>query len=316
MLNHGKLKNQNHTYSKKSFAHTFIFFIFGPGLFGGLIGTALPLKDIIVEGSIEPFFIGLSIFSWAFAFYVIYFYFNNSPSIKINSSSINLNKLGKLETVEFSDVETVELKQKSSISFLGRSYLAESTILKLKSGQQLIIWDDFYRNIDDLKRRLNDIKSTLNPNRVTQKPPIQESVIPSNEIFKCIKGRLLTNFEFLTFLAIGIMMFFVIFMVPNAPTLFLLGVVVVIFFLIANQLHYFKISDVHFEVKNHIYWWSTTTVSIKDIQEISSFGIGIKVMKNDFSSNTFKAVTLRAKHFEELKIIFVKLGIKYRSEQE
>jgi hypothetical protein len=57
-------------------------------------------------------------------------------------------------------------------------------------------------------------------------------------------------------------------------------------------------------------------VSIKDIQEISSFGIGIKVMKNDFSSNTFKAVTLRAKHFEELKIIFVKLGIKYRSEQE
>jgi hypothetical protein len=42
---------------------------------------------------------------------------------------------------------------------LGRSYLAESTILKLKSGQQLIIWDDFYRNIDDLKRRLNDIKS-------------------------------------------------------------------------------------------------------------------------------------------------------------
>lgn len=207
------------------------------------------------------------------------------------------------------------------------SWPTEATTIELKNGEIVVIWDDYYRNIDEIKRTLEAVKVQLkNPDVALEVKPTQKSEPVSkiefaDEKFRTFKGNLWTNFEFLSFLVIGGGLSYSALYIPNAPPLILFGLVIVLFFFTAYQQHYFKISDNHIQVKNHLIWWSTRTFRIRDIKEVSfevpyRGAFGIKLMNKDFSTKTCLSATLKTEDFEELKKMFEKLKIKYRGEFE
>lgn len=310
--------------SEPNVIQIFVILVVG-GLFFILLGTfiifmvapAYPLNK-----QLGLTVIGLGFFAFAIAAAVNYF--KSTPEVSVTLDELRIKHIYKSEIIKSDDISDVLLNQKSTYKFLFVRMPMESTIVNLKDGSSRIFWDFYYDGFGSIKNALN---LSIDPNKHQK---LEELRTKSKEIVKPIDKRELLTENFINFKGSRIFNFyglvlsvFLGFMLYNMNEENMIrGIVVFTLLLGASgyHLHYFRLSDNYFQVRNFIWFWKSKTYRIEDIQEIihehphkTPESLRIR-LKNFHTSKLQPAGSYREKHWKELFKHLQRLNVKIRSE--
>jgi hypothetical protein len=265
---------------------------------------------------------GLGLYTFAFAAAVNYF--KSTPKVIVTLDELQIKHLWKSETIMTDKISEVLLNQKSLYKFLFISMPMESTIVNLKDGTSRTFWDFYYDRFGRIKNALN---LSIDPNKHQK---LEELRSKSKEIVKPIDKRELAIENFIDFKGNKMFNFYGVFLSVMAGILLntmteenvIQGIVIFTFLLAVSgyHLHYFRLSDKYFQVRNFIWFWKSKTYRIEDIQEIiheqphnTPESLRIR-LKNFHTSNLNPAGSYRGKHWKELFKHLHRLNIKIRSQ--
>ncbi|MES3019679.1 MAG: hypothetical protein V4721_17960 [Bacteroidota bacterium] len=251
------------------------------------------------------------------AFYMTFRYFRNTPAITADESSIHF---GKGEVYALDDIQEIQLTGKVPLSVLW-SYPVEGICLILKDGTKKFIYEDFYSNSWELKSFLEQVVVNKTP-YVEYVPEINTNSI---DIADCevFKGHPVFSFR-------GIMLWgfigFIIFLNVlgsghSDPRIYFteIGLSIIWFLAMSNSMNYFELSDEHFIVKNHYFFWKKHTYRIKYIKEIvfdtqPKAPIGLRLITTNFKARQYAAGTLKDSHWLDLMNALQQKGVIVRNE--
>jgi hypothetical protein len=300
-----------------------IVVIFGAG---GLLFTFLGTVLIFLVAPYEKNQLAVTLIGsglYLFVLVGIFTYFKNVPTITVTLEEIKIKYIYKSETIKVDDISDVQLYQKSDFSLFMMNLQMESTVVNLKDGSQRIFWDVMYESFGRVK---NALELTLKPDRleIIQKlkqelsrviEPIDKRNLEA-ELFNDYKGNRLINFYGLIVL-VG--MVFIIYQtaIGNIGAIFI-GIPIIVGPM-GYYLHYFRISNNYFQVRNFIWLWKCNTYRIEDIMEIihelphrTPESLRIR-LKNYQTSNLQPAESLNEEDWKRLFEELLKKNIAIRS---
>lgn len=310
--------------SEPNVVQIFVILVVG-GLFFFLLGTFLIFliaPDYVFEKRLALTAIGIGIYAFAIA--IVVDYFKSAPELVVTLDELWIKHIYKSEIIKTEEISEVLLNQKSLYKFLFIRMQMESTIVNLKDGSSRIFWDFYY---DGFGRIKNAINLAIDPNKHQK---FEERNKKSKEIVKPIDKRDLSIEMFIDFKGNGIFNFYgLILSVMAGVFLFNLNEeniirAIVIFLILIGlsgyHLHYFRISDKYFQVRNLIWFWKSNTYRIEDIQEIihehpTNTPESLRIrLKNFKTSHLQPAGSYRDKHWKELFEQLNKRNIPFRTE--
>ncbi len=297
-----------------------------PVIFGTLffIGLGIVLIQIYFQErewgnpsakiTLMPFF---SVAVFAIAIYTLYKYFKNAPIIELCPDFISFNS----RTYAIDELEQIQLTGKQNFPYIG-SFPMEAATLIFKNGDIQYIFDSMYSNSWQLKSFLKQVVIEKKRFSENESPTIQKLEL-QHEWYDTFKDNQFTSFRGITLWGfIG----FVAYMhiaknnISNEKAW-------LAFFLLSSFLfsfnswlmHYFKVSDKYFVVKNHNFFWKTKAYLLSDIDEVVFETQGkmpncLRVITKNFKSKMYPAGTLRNKTWLQLKDKLERYHIKVRNE--
>jgi hypothetical protein len=155
--------------------------------------------------------LGLGVY--LFSLLALRHYLKEVPKIIISTSRITIKSIFNYIEIPLTDIEDVGLRQKSPLLFVFMSVPMESTIIKSKKHGEVIIWDQYYENINKLKFTIEKIADKVKNGdanfeeltNVKPRPKVLLDKLDQNDIrlesFKEYKGNIFLNFNSLVFLA-------------------------------------------------------------------------------------------------------------------
>jgi hypothetical protein len=272
----------------------------------------------VIQHNIENGRIVLTVVATLFSLYVtinhILRYASNAPSAKIDQEKLIIGS----QTYRWSDIERIELTGKKPCRYFGNLPL-EGIGFYFKDCTVKYLFDYYYSNSSEIKLFIQ--KEVLNQEEATNSTSPQNGDLQS-KVFKTFKGYLLISFWGVMFIVV---LFFIALEFLNVATtktfsIALFGcLALIIIYAHCAMFHYFKVSDSHLVVKNHIYFWKNDSFSLEHIKEIvfDQYGRlpnGFRVIDNDFKSRRYLAATLSNKKWRELQQELEDKGVKVRNE--
>jgi hypothetical protein len=264
--------------------------------------------------ALMPFF---SIAVYFMAFYTVYRYYRNAPNIRVDNQLISFND----ETYSLSDLQHIELTGKRNFPYLF-SFQMEAATLRFKDGQTKYIFDDMYENAWQLKSYLNQVIVDKKSFAEQDTQLIEKSELES-EWYNTFKDNPFTSLRGISLW--GLIGFFAFMQLTKGKTpstggwIFLIVFSTFWFVFHSWLMHYFKVSQTLFVVKNHNMVWKTKAYRLSDIKEIVFETQGkmpncLRVITKDFRNKLYPAGTLKDKTWLELKDKLESQNIKVRNE--
>ncbi|PVD50842.1 hypothetical protein DC498_17900 [Terrimonas sp.] len=258
-----------------------------------------------------------SIVCYFFAAYTLYRYIKNVPKIELNKNFIAFNK----EVFALCDIKSVVFTGKRPFKYLV-DFPMEAATLTFNSGKTKYIFDEMYANSAEIKSFLKHQvidKAAFFPTIV----PLPDSNIVEGDSYVIFRGEQLTSIR-------GLMLWgFIVFIVyllisvkspnPSASFFIVSGFAVFWFILFSYQMHYFKVSDNYFIVRNHNFFWKKKVYKISDIKEVtfetqSKMPYCLRIITKDFRNELYPASTLSDAMWLTLKEKLEGYNINVRNE--
>jgi hypothetical protein len=200
-----------------------------------------------------------------------------------------------------------------------------------KDLNEVIIWDDFYQNIDKIKYALEKIKGLIDEGQ-TDFSKLPSLIIEEKsknhlndnrfEQYLDFKGLWIINYRGIMFY--GMIAFFIVMIGikgnPNSGSIYFLSGISAFWYLVFGyQFFYYKLSDNFLLIKNHLWPWVNRTYKLGEIKEIIFEAPGklpnsIKVRTNNYKIRLFPGASLRDKTFKEFETELTKRGVVVRNE--
>lgn len=258
-------------------------------------------------------------FLFFMAFYSVYAYWKNSPTIIIDPHRKSIT-FGT-ETYYVQDIEKVTLTGKMPFRYIIRFPMEGASIL-FKNGVERFIYDDMYSNSWQIKKFIdqvvnNKIEETEREIKSINKNPLR---FEKEELFK---GNPLTSLRGISLWGlIGFFVGMMIFKMKTPPIgflIFIFGFSAFWFVLHSWMMHYFGLTKEYFVIRNHNYFWMQKIYRIDDIKEIVYESQGrqpncLRIITKDFKNKLYPAGTLRDKTWLYLKGRLESNGIIVRNE--
>lgn len=310
--------------SEPNVVQIFVILVAG-GLFFILLGTFMIFMvapDYPLNKQLGLTATGLGLYAFAIAAAINYF--KSTPEVIVTLDELRIKHIYKSETIKSDDISEVLLNQKSAYKFLFVRMPMESTIVNLKDGSSRIFWDFYYDGFGRIKNALN---LSIDPNKHQK---LEELRKKSKEIVKPIDKRELATENFIDFkgnrlfnfygLVLSVFLGYMLFNMNEENMIRGFVVFAILVGLSGYHLHYYRLSDNYFQVRNFIWFWKSKTFRIGDIQEIihehphnTPESLRIR-LKNFHTSNLQPAGSYRGKHWKELFKHLRRLNVKIRSE--
>jgi len=253
------------------------------------------------------------------AFYSVYVYWKNSPTIIIDPhwKSINFGA----ETYYLKDIAEVKLTGKMPFRYLIKFPMEGASIL-FKNGTEKYIYDDMYSNSWQLKKFINQFVIKKTGFLEKDINPINKNTLrfEKEELFK---GNPLTSLRGISLWGlIGLFIWGIVFKIDTPSLglfLFFLGFSTFWFILHSWMMHYFGLTKEYFVIRNHNYFWMQKIYRIDEIKEIVYESQGqqpncLRIITKDFKNKLYPAGTLKDKTWLYLKERLETNGIKVRNE--
>lgn len=266
-----------------------------------------------------------------FSLFTLIYFFKTFPTVTITTERIILKLPFKRQEINLKDIQSIGLVGKSPMTFLFITMPVESTTIITKDLNTIIIWDDFYLNIDRIKFALEKINGLIDEgqNDFSKLPSLTMVEKPKNHLndnrfeqYLDFKGLWIVNYRGIMFY--GMITFFVIMIGIkgnlNSGSIYLLGGISAFLYLVFGyQFFYYKLSDNLLLIKNHLWPWANRTYKLGEIKEIIFEAPGklpnsIKVRTNDYKIRLFPGASLRDKTFKEFETELTKRGVVVRNE--
>jgi hypothetical protein len=272
------------------------------------------------QGLTKPSDYLMLLFSLGVLFMVVYTvvkYCKNAPKIIIDENFISFNE----ETFSLADIRKVQLTGKRRFPYIFH-YGMEAAIIYFKDGPERIIFDDMYENTWELKSFLKhvviDKKRTPFPANIPD-----NNTKHANEFYDTFKNNQFSSLRGASFW--GLMIFFLYLITkdnkpPNVAVLIFCVCMSAVFLPIHIWLmHYFKVSDRLFVVRNHFLPWKRRAYLLSGIQEIvfeTRYNMPhcLRVITKDFQSKLYPAGSLHDSTWLRLKERLESVGVKVRNE--
>lgn len=304
--------------SRKHILKFYFSIIFGSLFFLGMgIGLLWAFNKKINNSSIKPkeyFLLLAGLCLCFFAFYTVYRYFKNAPSIKLDEQNISIGK----EKFSWENLKNVEFTGKRSFPYL-ISVPMEAFLLEFNDGTIKIMFDDMYSNSWEIKSFIKNVVIDKNKFHLDNSIAVKKTEIQF-ENFEVYKGNQFTSFRgIILWGVIGFFLLLIIFGKRPASTGFFIVFSTFWFSFNSYLMHYFQCSNHFFVVKNHNFFWKIKIFKIADIKEIvfetqSKQPNILRVITRDFKNKIYPAGTLRDKTWLELKSKLEKNNIEVRNE--
>jgi hypothetical protein len=255
-------------------------------------------------------------------------YLKEVPKVVISTSSITIKSLFTNIEIPLIDIEEVGLRQKTPLRFVYVSMPMESTIIKTKRHGEIVIWDQYYENINKLKFTIEKIDGKvktgdLNFDELTTVKPRPKVVLDKlnpNDIrleqFKEYKGNIFLNLNSVVFF--GFLIFTLIKFDVDKIGVFLI-VNGMFYGLMGYQSNYFLLSDNYLQVRNYLWFWKRTTYRLTDINEViletpGKLSDSARIVLKNYSTSLNPGGSLKNRNWIELMDDLEKKGIKVRDE--
>lgn len=289
-------------------------------LFFVLLGTLLQLvfreelqkHDLNFKDYFLPVF---SLGCYVMAVYSVYRYYLNAPNIQIDRNSITFNK----EVYSLSELKYIKLTGKQPFPYV-MGFPMEGAKLQFESGVTKFLFDDMYANYWELKTFLKQVVVDKKEHMLAESPVLSEREIEAED-YSVYKGAQLTSFRGITLWGfVGFIAWIAVSKKADSDALVFFAVLSSIWFFFHSWLmHFFKVSESFFVVKNHNFFWVSKNYRISNIKEIvfetrPKMPNCLRVITRDFRTNMYPAGTLRDKTWAELKRKLEHQGVKVRSE--
>ncbi|RZJ86412.1 MAG: hypothetical protein EOO20_18355 [Chryseobacterium sp.] len=270
-------------------------------------GLLLMYNSRSSEGLLRPkdkFIPLVSIVCLVFAGYSLFRYFKNAPILTVDNDFISFNS----QIFSITDIEKINFTGKQPFNFIV-DFPMEGASVIFKTGEKKYIFDDMYSNAAEIKSFLKQIA-------VEKVPAVQGRTSPvdvaqaANEHYEVYSDNAIFSLQGITLF--GFVGFFV-YLIWNRPGTYSFGplvflTVINIFWVILHAyfMHYFKVSDTFFIVRNHIYFWKKRIYNLADISEVvfetrSKFPNCLRVIDVEFGNKLYPAGTLRDKTWLRLQ---------------
>jgi hypothetical protein len=298
-------------------------------IFFGLLGTFITFyiaPQYELTKRIFLTLLGLGVY--LFSILSLRHYLKEVPKIIISTTRVTIKSLFSNLDIPLSDIQEVGLRQKSPLLFVFMSVPMESTIIKSKKHGEVIIWDQYYENINRLKFTIEKIANKvkngdLDFDELTiskPKPKVTLDKLNPNDIrleqFKEYKGNIFLNFNSLVFFGFLIFTLIKFDLDKIGVFLFVNGI---FYGLMGYQSNYFLMSDNYLQVKNYLWFWKKTTYRLTDINEVileipGKLSESARIVLKNYSTSLNPAGSLKNRHWIEFMDDLEKKGIKVRDE--
>lgn len=249
------------------------------------------------------------------AFYRVFRYYKNAPTITINEESISIGKC----TYSWKDLEKIEMTGKRPFKFMGEQ--KESILLKFKGENEIYIFDDMYENSPEIKALIEKITNKNQPDFKSEPKIIHNAPAPLElQTFKYYKGNFFLGVNNIMIWAF-ILFFLIFFSIHRAlenmlPILIISGIG---FILNSFHMNYFGLSDDYLLIKNHTFFWTRRMYPLANIKEVvfeqkSKRPITLRIITSNFESKIYPACTLLNKNWKQFKEDLESKNINVRSE--
>lgn len=249
----------------------------------------------------------------ALAFYVVYKYYKNVPSITISQKHI---KVGT-RNYNINDIANVTFTGKYPFPFI-KIFMMEGMLVEFKDMQAEIFFDSMYSNMGMLKAHLHKLLTQDNE-PIKQVNAIDSRILAIEHLYN-YKG----NF-FLSGRGIWATIFtggaLLIFFASKNITVEILALIIALFSYMFHRhtVYYFAINEKYFVIKNHLSLWKKKGYNLADIKEIvfetnEQAPNRLNLILNDYSSKLYQAGTFNWSDWNELQEELEKLNIKVRNE--
>jgi hypothetical protein len=266
-----------------------------------------------------------------FSLFTLRYFFKIFPTVTITTERIILKSAFKRQEINLKDIQSIGLMGKSPMTFLFITMPVESTTIMTKNLNEVIIWDDFYQNIDKIKYALEKIKGLIDEGQ-TDFSKLPSLIIEEKsknhlndnrfEQYLDFKGLWIINYRGIMFY--GMIAFFIVMIGikgnPNSGSIYFLSGISAFWYLVFGyQFFYYKLSDNFLLIKNHLWPWVNRTYKLGEIKEIIFEAPGklpnsIKVRTNNYKIRLFPGASLRDKTFKEFETELTKRGVVVRNE--
>jgi hypothetical protein len=265
------------------------------------------------SNSIVGFYLLMS-FILIFTVYTILKFIKSAPYIVVNDQYIKRN----FQIYLWADLEEVQFSGKHRYFFAADN--KEGMLLKFNGKNAFTIFDDLYSNIDEIKQfvKYSVIEKTANP---FSRSVEQQSIETNDEKFIFYKNFQLLNFR--SFILWSCVVLISLCSIINAT---LTGILILFIFdslfiwWLSIYQNYFGVSSHFFVVKNQTLPWMKKVFMLDDINEIvfeqehHKLPNSLRVITNDFKSESFMASSLWTKNWFQLKDELEKKNITVRNE--
>jgi hypothetical protein len=283
----------------------------------------LVLRDIFLGNTAESLrtSIGVSIFCFMLSY--IFFRFIKSllkknPLIAFDDKTIKINR----NTIKINDIIDTTFFEKYKYGSVTKGAITESQFregmkITLANGNEIILFDEFYKNLSELKLKLNQGTLPPNKNLIHAKPEIKQY---RNSQFKRIRGYILL--AFVIYFGNRIMVFS-----DNWATVLFFSLL--IFWVIiyhSDKMNFFSLSETSLIIKKENIFWFQNSFDLDNIHEVVFdyyttpplhwFKIKqLRVIQNNFEQNIYPASLLTKKNWEDLEKELLDRGVTVRNER-
>ena len=244
-----------------------------------------------------------------------YLFLKNSPKIVVDRYGITFGK----ETYLWEDLTEMKISTK------GQGFLysqKESTKIRFKNGDVIYIYENHHANSHEIRDYINQV--VINKSQGFEKRLLTST---SNNLylgnFTDFKGHLILSFRGIMMWSLLIFLFLYPFYdsrkIEFAPLVTIYSFCVIWFLLNSWMMYYFRISNKHFIIKNHYFFWIEKIYLLENIEEVVYEQQGkqsnaLRIITKDFKSKRFLAGSLNDQKWLEMKDFFEEKNIKVRNE--
>lgn len=265
------------------------------------------------------------VFGFVFLILIVFIYYpflKNLYTIEIIGQTIFLQRIFYKKEINEDDIKRIDLFSQKNLGIISGNATTIATLIELTNGEQIIIADVLYKNIDEIKQVLSEnFKQKIqSENLVVNKKNnfVVESL--GEEVFA---GSQFTSVNGILFYGLMSFMFFIFFISGRLQNSvgYLIRIYVFIFlmwyFILGFQMYYFVISSGNLIIKNHFWFWYKKNYSLDNISEVNfespyNRSKALRITTNDFSSKLYSAGSLRKHHWQALKNKFISLAIPFK----
>ena len=304
----------------RTFGRTFnLLFLMLSFLGGGI----LLIRDIFLGNTAEP--LKTSIGACITFFIVSYIFFRaiksllkKTPIIAFDDKTIKINR----DVIKINDINASTFFGKYKYGRATKGAITESQFregmkITLANGNEIILFDEFYKNLSELKLKLNQGTLPPNKNLIHAKPEIKQY---RNSQFKRLRGYILL--AFVIYFGNRIMVFS-----DNWATVLFFSLL--IFWVIqyhSDKMNFFSLSETSLIIKKENIFWFQNSFDLDNIHEVVFdyyttpplhwFKIKqLRVIQNNFEQNIYPASLLTKKNWEDLEKELLDRGVTVRNER-